>query len=161
MPLSLSVAAAAIEATQVPWPFGSTVGSLPNADQPGTSSPARSALEPSTPVSSTAIVDEPAGATVPCTLSHPTCGSAHWSTYDGSEAAPEMCRGWSTSADATEGSDWYCFSIALARPAGTSTTCACTPRTSRSREPPPRATTLCCVVRLSPGFVCTISRTEP
>src|SRR4051794_40391145 len=98
MPLSLSVAAAAIEATQVPWPFGSAVGLLPNADHPGTSSSVRSGLAPSMPVSSTAIVEEPDGVTAPCTLSQPTCGSDHWSAYDGSEAAPEMWRGWSISA---------------------------------------------------------------
>ena len=75
MPLPLSPVAAAIEATAVPWPFGSEVGSVPKADQPVPT--LRSPSAEATPVSSTAIFAEPAGAIEPKTFSNPICGSAH------------------------------------------------------------------------------------
>ena len=59
----LPAVAAAIEATAVPWPFGSFVGSVPKADQPAPRF--RSPVDPETPVSSTAIVDEPSGLAEP------------------------------------------------------------------------------------------------
>src|SRR3954449_10295364 len=102
MPDPLSVAAAAIDDTQVPWPFGSTVGSVPNADHPGTSWDDKSATDASTPVSTTAMVEEPAGVTVSRAVSQDTFGSAHWSAYAGSFGAAATLRVWSTSTLVTE-----------------------------------------------------------
>src|SRR3954447_4472176 len=102
MPDPLSVAAAAIDDTQVPWPLGSTVGSVPNADHPGASRDDKSATDPSTPVSTTAMVDDPAGATESRAVSHATLGNAHWSAYAGSLGAAATLRVWSTSTLVTD-----------------------------------------------------------
>src|SRR5436190_23396969 len=112
MPLPLSVAAAAIDASRVPWPLGSVVGSPPKADQPGTSFDDRSSTDASTPVSSTAIVARPLGTTTPWTWSQPICASAHCSPYEGSLAPPAIDRLWTTSTCSTDGTDWYAASTA-------------------------------------------------
>src|SRR3954469_1676193 len=102
MPDPLSVAAAAIDDPLCPWPFGSTVGSVPNADHPGTSWDDKSATDASTPVSTTAMVDDPAGVTASRAVSHDTLGSAHWSAYDGSLGVAATLRVWSTSTLVTD-----------------------------------------------------------
>ena len=65
-PMPLSVAAAMMPAMAVPWPLGSTFGFEPSRmPAPGTSLPARSGLDASTPVSRRATTALPDGCTVP------------------------------------------------------------------------------------------------
>ena len=68
-------------AIAVPWPFASV---SPSPDPvmtfvPGTTLPARSGCEASTPVSRSATVALPAGVTVSRATSQPIRGSDHWS----------------------------------------------------------------------------------
>ena len=82
IPCPLSVRAAMIPAMAVPWPFGSVVPAEASRKLvPGTSWPARSGCEPSTPVSRSATTALPLGTTVPKTLSQPIFGSDHWLAY--------------------------------------------------------------------------------
>src|SRR5207302_4811102 len=93
MPALLSVTAAAMPARAVPWPLASAAGFEPaNADQPAPTRPARSGCDPSTPVSRTAMVAEPAGLTTPNAESQPILGSAHCSPYPASFGVAAILR---------------------------------------------------------------------
>src|SRR6202162_104687 len=144
MPVALSVAAAAMLASHVPWPLTSALGSAPAiAEYPGTMIPVRSAFEASTPVSRTAMVAEPAGLTDPKAVSHPIFGSAHWSGYEGSDGIAAALRAWSTSTLVTCGSDLYLDSCADTALLGTLMTCIRRLGIENFSVPPSRATTLC------------------
>src|SRR2546422_10398656 len=93
-------------------------GSVPNADQPG---PAGTSLD-CTPVSSTAMVEMPEIVVEPYAWSHPICGSAHWSGYEGSFGVASASRVRSRSTDCTRGSARYSAWEAVAVAAATSTT---------------------------------------
>src|SRR5437763_7802817 len=135
IPSPLSGVAAAIDATHVPCPFGSTAGSVPNADQPG---PVGTSLD-CTPVSSTAIVATSAGFVDPYTLSHPICGSAHCEPYAGSFGVASASRVRSRSTDCTRGSLEYSATDASTLSAGTSTIYRRSASTDETVVPPPAA----------------------
>ncbi len=79
IPMPLSVTAAMIPASAVPWPFGSLVPAEPSrTDVPVTSAPPRSGCEASTPVSSSATTAVPLVVTLSYARSHPIRDSAHW-----------------------------------------------------------------------------------
>ena len=76
---TLSVCAAMIPASHVPWPEGSVIPLEPSRiDVPGTTLPARSGCKASTPVSRSATLAVPVGVTFPKTWSQAILGSAHW-----------------------------------------------------------------------------------
>ena len=90
-------------AIAVPWPLGSAVPFAPGSsiDAPGTMLPARSGCEASTPVSSSATVADPPGATEPKTWSQPIFGSAHCEPYSVSLGTAVAARVSSVSTRAT------------------------------------------------------------
>src|SRR6266550_2113936 len=153
MPLPLSVVAPAIDATHVPCPFGSELGSPPNADQPG---PAGTSLD-CTPVSRTAIVEMPEIVVEPYAWSHPICGSAHWSAYEGSFGVASASRVRSRSTDCTRGSARYSAREAATVAASTSTTCRRRAGIDETSVPPPAAIASAMSVSVNPATVCTMS----
>src|SRR5215210_3059270 len=102
MPWPLSVSAATMPASAVPWPFGSLFQAEPATNElPVTMFESRSGWDASTPVSRTATTAEPAGLTEPNTWSQPIFASDHWSAYDVSLGVDSALRLRSSSTDAT------------------------------------------------------------
>ena len=105
IPVPLSVAAATMPASQVPWPCGSVSAGEPSTnDWPGSNLPSRSGWLASTPVSRIATVAVPVGRPWACNASQPMRGSDHWSANRGSPGAASTSRLRSRSTLSTAGS---------------------------------------------------------
>src|SRR5437870_354199 len=127
-------------------------GSVPNADQPG---PDGTSLD-CTPVSRTAMVEMPEIVVEPYAWSHPICGSAHWSGYDGSFGVASASRVRSRSTDCTRGSARYSAREAATVAASTLTTCKRRAGMDETSVPPPAAIASATSVSVNPATVCTM-----
>jgi hypothetical protein len=90
---------------------------------PGTTTPARSGCEASTPVSRTATVALPEGVTEPYAVSQPIRGSCHWSAYRGSFGIVAVSRLWSRSTRTTSASAWSDATVACSSACDTLAEC--------------------------------------
>src|SRR5204862_7885447 len=123
------------------------LGSVPNADQPG---PAGTSLD-CTPVSRTATVEMAEMVVEPYAWSHPICGSAHWSGYDGSFGVASASRVRSRSTDCTRGSAEYSANESVAVAESTSTTWSRSARIEETSVPPPAAIASAMSAAVNPG----------